>query len=195
MPGMKAGSRNPIAVTTLLCAVILAIQAGIEYGMGRLPFCKCGVISLWAGDIWSDQNSQQVADPYSFTHVLHGVLLYGFLWLVARKRLSVASRLVAAVFLESDWEILENSPMIIDRYRSVTVSLGYYGDSILNSLSDVVCMAIGFLLAARLPVKVTVAGAVAIELILLWWIRDNLTLNLIMLIHPLESIKQWQVVH
>lgn len=194
MKTSKASS-IPTSVDALICVAIMAVTAGIEYRMGRLPFCKCGVIRLWSGDIWSDQNSQQVADPYSFTHILHGVLLYAFLWLAAGRRLSMAGRLVLAVLFESSWEILENSPVIIDRYRAVTVSLGYYGDSILNSVSDIGFMAIGFLLASRLPVRVTVAGAIAIELILLWWIRDNLTLNLIMLIHPSEAIKHWQMVH
>ena len=189
------GRKHPVTRSLLLCAAIMALTAGIEYRMGRLPFCKCGVVKLWSGDIWSEQNSQQVADPYSFTHVLHGALFYAFLWLVARRRLSVGARLVLAVLVESSWEILENSPLIIDRYRTATISLGYYGDSILNSVSDIIFTGIGFLLAWRLPARVTVIGAIAVELILLWWIRDNLTLNILMLIHPVEAIKHWQMVH
>jgi len=190
---MGTGGRHPVVAAALLCAAIIALTGAIEYWMGRVPFCKCGVLRLWSGDVWSDQNSQQVADPYTFSHVLHGVLFYGLLWLVAGRRLPVGTRLVLAVLLESSWEILENSPLIIDRYRAVTISIGYYGDSILNSLSDIVFMAIGFLLARYLPVWATVTGAIACEFVMLWWIRDNLTLNIIMLIHPLKWIKDWQM--
>ena len=181
--------------TTLICLGLMVLTAAIEYAMGRLAFFKCGVISLWSGDIWSDQNSQQLADPYSFTHVIHGVLYYALLWLLFGRRLTISTRLPLAVLIEAGWEILENSPIIIDRYRTVTISLGYYGDSIFNSLGDIVFMAAGFLLAWRLPVRVTVIGTIVTELILLWWIRDNLTLNIIMLIHPVEAIKNWQMVH
>lgn len=160
--------------------------------MGRLPFCKCGIIRLWSGNIWSNQNSQQLLDPYSFTHVLHGVMWYALLWLVFRNRVPAGARMVLAVVLESGWEILENSNMMIDRYRAATISIGYYGDSILNSMGDIACVILGYTLARRLPVWVTVLGVIAVELILLFWIRDNLTINIIMLIHPIEAIKHWQ---
>jgi len=163
--------------------------------MGRLMFCKCGVISLWNGDIWSDQNSQQLIDPYTFTHVLHGICFYFILWLALGRRMGFGWKLVLAVLLESTWEMLENSNMVIDRYRTVTISLGYYGDSILNSMSDIIAMVLGFNLAKRLPVVATVVAAIAIELVLLWWIRDNLTLNLVMLIHPIPAIQKWQMIH
>src|SRR5438876_3645824 len=117
-------------VYALAVIAIMAFTAMIELWMGRLPFCKCGTIRLWAGNIWSNENSQQFTDPYTFTHILHGVLIYFGLWLVAGKRLSIGARLVCAVALESGWEILENTNFIIDRYRAATISLDYYGDSI-----------------------------------------------------------------
>ncbi|MHB8653244.1 MAG: DUF2585 family protein [Terriglobia bacterium] len=181
-----------------VCAVaviaIMTFTAMVELWMGRLPFCKCGTIRLWAGDIWSNENSQQFADPYSFTHILHGVIFYALIWIVAGKRLPVRVRLVAAVMLEAGWEMLENSSFIIERYRAATVSLGYYGDSIFNSMGDICFMMTGFALACKLPVRVTVIGAVLVDLALLFWIRDSLALNIIMLIHPIAAIKAWQMV-
>ena len=173
----------------------MILTAAIEYSMGRLPFCKCGLIRLWSGNIWSNQNSQQLTDPYTFTHVLHGVAWYALLWLVLGNRVPVGIRLVLAVAIESGWEILENSSVIIDRYRTATISLDYYGDSIFNSMGDILAVVLGFALAYRLPVRVTVVGAIVVELVLLWWIRDNLTINIIMLIHPVEAIKHWQMLH
>ena len=167
--------------------------AVLEYGMGRLVFCKCGSIAIWSGNIWSNQNSQQLADPYTLSHILHGVLFYGLLWLTLGKRVPVGMRLVLAVFMESGWELLENSSFIIDRYRATTISLDYYGDSILNSMGDILAMVLGFQLARFLPVRICVVGAIAVDLFLLYWIRDNLTINVIMLIHPIEAIKHWQM--
>jgi len=159
--------------------------------MGREPMCTCGFISLWHGPVDS-QNSQQISDWYTFTHVLHGIGFYALLFLVGR-RLPVPVRLLIAVFLEGAWEIAENSPFIIDRYRTATVSLDYYGDSIVNSVSDVVAMMLGFWMARRFPVWVTAAFVVAVEILLAVIIRDNLTLNIIMLVHPIDAIKQWQL--
>jgi hypothetical protein len=156
-------------------------------------FCKCGTIALWSGNIWNNQNSQQLTDPYTFTHVLHGVLFYGLLWLTLGKLVPSRMRLVLAVLIESGWELLENSSFIIERYRATTISLDYYGDSIFNSIGDILAMTVGFHLARRLPVRVSVVGAVVVDLFLLWWIRDNLTINIIMLIHPIDAIKQWQM--
>jgi Protein of unknown function (DUF2585) len=172
---------------------MMAFTATVELWMGRLPFCKCGTIRFWAGNIWSNESSQQFTDPYSFTHILHGVIFYGLIWLVAGKRLPVRARLLMAVVLECGWEMLENSSFIINRYRADTVSLGYYGDSVLNSMGDICSMMVGFALAWKLPVRVTVAGAVLLDLALLFWIRDSLALNIIMLIHPIAAIKAWQM--
>ena len=150
-----------------------------------------GRFGWWEGDIWSTENSQRFADPYSFSHIAHGLLFYAFLCWAARRQ-PVEYRFLAALLLEAGWEILENSPIIINRYRQVTIALGYTGDSILNSLSDVGMMSLGFVFAARFRPWVSVALILAMELGCLFWVRDNLTLNVIMLAHPVEAIKTWQ---
>jgi hypothetical protein len=172
--------------------VVLALTATIELGLGRLPLGPDGRFGLWEGNIWSAGQSQRFADPYSVSHVVHGVLFFGALWLFAR-RLPVRQRYLLAVLLEAAWEVLENSPLIINRYRSATIALGYEGDSILNSLSDVLMMSLGFLFAARVRPWVSVAAVVTAEVGMLLWVRDNLTLNIIMLIHPVAAIKAWQM--
>ena len=171
---------------------IIAIVAVIEKSMGRLPLGPDGRFGLLELDIWSSEQSQRVADPYSLSHILHGFIFYGLLHLVAR-RMPIAARLVAAAALEGGWELLENSPLIIDRYRAVTIAQGYIGDSILNSASDVVMAVIGFLLAWRFRVWHSVVFIVASELLMLVTIRDNLTLNIVMLAIPIEAIRRWQM--
>jgi hypothetical protein len=175
----------------VLCLALSAAAAVAERAMGRTWLGTDGHFGLWEGNIWSSEQSQRLADPYSFTHVVHGFLFYALLWLAAR-RLPVRYRLAAAVALEAAWEVLENSPIIIDRYRAVTIALGYVGDSILNSMSDILMMVIGFALACRLRPRASVATVVLLELGLLFWVRDNLTLNILMLVHPVEAIKVWQ---
>ena len=176
----------------LAVVAILGLTAGIELAMGRLPFGPDGRFGLWESNIWSSEQSQRFADPYSISHIVHGLLFYGLLWLVAR-RAPLRYRFLAAVLLEAGWELLENSPLIINRYRAVTISLGYVGDSVLNSVSDVLMMSLGFLLASRWRVWVSVAFVLAMEVGMLLWVRDNLTLNIIMLVHPIEAIKMWQM--
>ena len=171
---------------------ILGLAATVELSMGRLLFGPDGTFGWWEGNIWSSEQSQRFADPYSISHVVHGLLFYALLWLVAR-RVPVRYRFLAAVLLEAGWEVLENSPLIINRYRAVTISLGYVGDSVLNSLSDVLMMSLGYLLAARSRVWVSVALVVGMELGMLLWVRDNLTLNIIMLVHPIDAIRAWQM--
>ncbi len=175
----------------LSTVTVMAIVALIEIYLGRSLLGPDGKFGWWDGNIWSSENSQRVADAYSFSHIIHGMLFYGFLSLVARK-LPVRYRFVAAIILEAAWEILENSPLIINRYREVTISLGYVGDSVLNSVSDVGMAALGFLMARFSKVWVTVSLIVVFELGCLFWVRDNLTLNVIMLVHPVESIRVWQ---
>ena len=174
-----------------LVTAILLLTAAILLGMGRSAICPCGEVHLWWGAVQSDQNSQQLTDWYSFSHVIHGFLFYGAGWLLLG-RVPWRARLVTAVLVEAGWEIIENSPIIIDRYRAVTMALGYTGDSVLNSLSDIACMMLGFALARRLPVRATVALAIGFELLTLWTIRDNLTLNVLMLAHPVAAIRVWQ---
>jgi len=159
--------------------------------IGRLPICECGYVKFWHGETFSSENSQHLSDWYTLTHVLHGLIFYGALWLVAR-RLDVGWRFAFATIIECAWEILENSDAIIERYREVTISLDYFGDSVVNSAADVVAMWVGFWLASRLPIWANVAMLFAFELLALWVIRDGLTLNVLMLLFPLDAVREWQ---
>jgi len=174
---------------------LLMLSAAIaEFAMGRKIWGVSGTPGLWSGDIWSSHNSQFLFDPYTFTHITHGVLLYGLLSIVCRG-LPVSTRLLIAVGVESTWEVLENTTMVIERYRAETISLNYYGDSIVNSMGDVLACVLGFTLASRMPKRVSVVGTVALEILLLLWTRDNLALNIVMLIHPSRAIQIWQLRH
>jgi len=175
----------------LIFLVIIALTAGIELWMGRSPLGPDGKFGWWDGNIWGSENSQRVADAYSFSHIIHGILFYAFLWLVAKK-MPRSYRFLIAVLLEVGWEILENSPLIINRYREATIAQGYVGDSVLNSCCDVVMMALGFLFAYRAKIWMSVVAVIAMEVGCLIWVRDNLTLNIIMLIKPIQALKVWQ---
>ena len=171
-------------------AIVLAIMATALWLAGRNPICTCGYVVVWHPALDSG-NSQHIADWYTPSHIIHGFLFYAFGWFALRNR-PPGERLILAVAIEAAWEVLENSPIIIDRYREATIALGYTGDSIVNSVADVAWMALGFAFARRAPVWVTVLVAVAFELLTLWVIRDNLTLNVLMLVSPVEAIKTWQ---
>ena len=173
----------------LAAILIFAGAAAILFAMHRPPICTCGEIALW-GPVGPTQ-SQMLADWYSFSHVVHGLIFYALLWLVAR-RMPVEWRFLLAMLVEASWEIVENTPMVIDRYRTATAALGYAGDSVVNSLSDIAMMAIGFLAARKLPLWGAILLFIALELIPLVVIRDNLFLNVWMLLAPNEALRTWQ---
>lgn len=176
-----------LAATLVLTLTVLQLRR-----QGRMWCCACGHGNLWAGDIWSAHNSQHVLDPYSFTHILHGVV---FFWLLAwmLKRVSLSWRLTLAILIEAVWEVAENAPYIIQRYRTATIGLGYEGDSVINSLADILCCTAGFLLARRLGLRLSLLVFVFVELLLALAVRDNLTLNVVMLLCPIDAIKHWQM--
>ena len=159
--------------------------------MGREPICKCGVVKLWYFELLTSEGSQHLIDWYTPSHLLHGFLFYGLLWLTAR-RMNIGWRLVIATLIESAWEILENSPIIIERYREVTIALDYFGDSVINSAADLLAMLIGFWLASRLPVWASVGIVIGFEVLTMALIRDGLALNIIMLVSPMDAILNWQ---
>jgi len=172
-------------------AAIVATAAIIELQLGRVAWCTCGYVKFWHGQVLSSENSQHLTDWYTFSHIIHGMGFFLLLWLVARRR-PLGVRFVAAVLLEAAWEVLENTPMVINRYRAGTISLDYYGDSVINSVSDIAAMMLGFWLARRLPIWATIALVVIMEVGVVMVIRDNLTLNILMLMHPVEAIRRWQ---
>ena len=175
----------------ILTFIVLAAAAAILLAMGRNPICTCGTIDLWVGERDSSRTSQMLSDWYSFSHIVHGLLFYAALWLTAR-RWPVDDRFLAALLIEAGWEMLENTPMVIDRYRATTAALGYTGDSVLNSLSDILMMALGFLAARKLPVWASIAFLLVLELVPLLVIRDNLFLNVWTLLAPNLTVQAWQ---
>jgi uncharacterized protein DUF2585 len=175
----------------LAAFLIVALAVAVLLVMGRNPICTCGTIDQWVGARDSPKTSQMLFDWYSLSHVVHGLLFYAALWLVAR-RSPVEWRFLAALAIETSWEVTENTPFVIDRYRATTAALGYTGDSVINSLSDIAMMVVGFLLARKLPVWASVALLVMLELVPLFVIRDNLMLNVWTLLAPNQAVQAWQ---
>lgn len=176
-----------LAMMVSIVGMVIAL-----YWQGRVWWCKVGDLSPWSSDIWSTHNSQHFFDPYTFTHILHGVLYFWIINLIFRE-MPLRWKFFLVIFVECLWELLENSNFVIERYRAATISLDYFGDSILNSLADVLSCAFGAFLAYKLKFWRSLIYFAATEILLLFLIRDNLTLNIIMLIYPVESIKQWQM--
>jgi hypothetical protein len=177
----------------LVVAGIVAAQAVALYAMGHPLICKCGYIKLWHFDVESAENSQHLLDWYSPSHIIHGFVFYWLLWLASRYvPMSLGLRLALAVAIEASWEVIENTDFVINHYREATISLDYYGDSVINSVSDTFVMVLGFYVARWLPVWLTVTIAIALEVFVGAMIRDNLTLNILMFVWPLDSVLQWQ---
>ena len=194
---MASTKLRPHRKAWLATLALVALAVALLIAMDRPPICACGTVELWHGTVQSSGNSQHLTDWYSPSHFTHGLIMYFFAWLLWRKWKLFGGKparwaLPIAVMVEAAWEISENTPMVIDRYRAVTVSFGYSGDSIINSGADILWMIAGFVLATRLPARISVAIAAGFELLTLWIIRDNLTLNVIMLFWPVEAIRQWQ---
>lgn len=181
----------PLRRMALVLVAALIVQALILWSMGQPPICTCGAIRFWTNAVDSAENSQQISDWYTFSHVIHGMIFYAVIRAFL-PRLSIVQAFAVAIAIEAGWEILENSPLIIERYREQALASGYSGDSVLNSVCDTIAASLGFVLAAVLPVRVTIALAVAMEIFTAVMVRDNLTLNVIQLIWPLESVGEWQ---
>lgn len=187
-------ARNPKRfIPYFLVCLILVLGIFFLWLQGRFWICTCNEIFLWSGDIWSSNNSQHIADPYSFSHILHGLIFFGVLTLFARG-LPFSWKLMFSVLIESAWEVLENSSLVINRYRQVTASLGYTGDTIINSLFDILFCILGVFLARKLGLWKSIVLFIMIEIVMLAAIRDNFTLNVLMLVWPIEVVREWQMV-
>ena len=186
---MTTESNRPQIVAIAVALLLVVVSLRVE---GRMFLCTCGHFALWTSDTCSSNTSQQLLDPYSFTHLLHGFL---FFWLIALlfRRLSANWQICLALLLEGAWEIFENTPFVINKYRTETAALGYEGDTIVNSFGDLMCALVGFMIARKLGLRRSLIVFVLVEIVLLVWIHDSLLLQILMLVHPVESIKLWQM--
>ena len=190
-PALNWSERTSLSTWLLIGSAVIVLQALALLAMGLPAICRCGTVELWHGNPSGPETSQHLIDWYTYTHVIHGFGFYLLLWLVA-PRMPFGPRLALAIGLEAGWEIIENTPFVMDRYRQSALARGYFGDSVINSVADTLAAAFGFVLARRLPVWSIVALAIAMELFALYIIRDNLTLNIIQLIHPSDALSRWQ---
>lgn len=174
-----------------LSILIVFLGAAALYILGRTPICTCGYIKLWHGVTQSSENSQHLFDFYTFTHITHGLLFYALLYFLLPK-LPPRVRFVIVLFVETIWEVFENTDFVINRYRAATISLDYYGDSIINSIGDILAMTVGFYMGYKLPVRYSVIATIVLELALLYFIRDSLALNMLMLVYPIRAVRMWQ---
>ena len=188
---LKAGSGRKLWPWLLIVA-ILGVTAILLRLEGRLWICSCRRLLIWVGQTCSSDNSQHILDPYSFTHVLHGFL---FFWLISwlLPRLKPVSQLSLAVAVEALWEVFENTDFIIERYRTATAALGYNGDTVVNSVGDILCCLLGFMIARRLGFRRSLIAFMALEIVLIFWIRDSLLLEILMLVVPVDAIRTWQM--
>ncbi len=184
-------TRFPLWIYLAASVTVVALAALAELAIGRKTWGISGQPGIWSSDVIRSHNSQYLFDPYTFSHFTHGILLYGLVWLVARNS-SIGLRTVMAITIESVWEGVENTDMVIQRYRAATISQHYYGDSVMNSMCDILACIVGITLAAILPRRVTILLVIALELGLTLWIRDGLLLNILMLIHPIPALREWQ---
>ena len=177
----------------MTAGLILLLMIVLLRAQGRMFLCACGHFDIWTSDTCSSNNSQQLFDPYSFTHVLHGFLFFWLIALLFRGRLSASWQFLLALLLESAWEVFENTSFVINKYRSETAALGYQGDTVVNSLGDLTCALIGFLVARRLGLRWSLFVFLLLEVVLILWIHDSLLLQILMLVRPVEAIKLWQM--
>jgi hypothetical protein len=192
MPSALATGQGVSRDTLVRAAALVGVTAAVLVFMGQTPICRCGYVKPWHGIVLSSENSQHLSDWYTFSHIIHGFVFYGILWLIGRQW-PLGTRLLLAVAIEGAWEVFENTDFVINRYREATISLDYFGDSVLNSVSDILAMLIGFLVSARAPVWAVLALTAVMELGVAYAIRDNLALNILMLIWPVEALKHWQM--
>ena len=182
-----------LRVSVAAVCVVVAMIALLHFE-GRSFICSCGHFAVWIGEWCSSNTSQQLLDPYSFTHILHGFLFFWLMLLVFR-RVRSGWQFLLAVLLESAWEVFENTSFVVNKYRNETAALGYQGDTIVNSLGDLACALVGFLVARQLGFWRSLIVFVLVELVLTFWIHDSLLLQILMLVRPIEAIKLWQLCH